>query len=91
MLLNRKQAASRLGICTDTLLTLAGKGDIIGFKLGGQWRFDERDINSFIDSQRQQAVHRAAVRKTKKLKRPKVERGIIPVWLPGMKVKDIGN
>jgi hypothetical protein len=90
-LLNKKQAAAQLGICADTLLTLTGKGDIVGFKVGGQWRYDQRDIDHYIDCQRQQATQRMLARNAKnQTHRSKPDRGIVSVWLPGMKLKDIG-
>jgi excisionase family DNA binding protein len=90
MLLTKKQAAARLNVCTDTLLTLTAKGAIIGFKVGSQWRFDERDINGYIDRQRQQSARRTAARNTKtRMRRPRIDCGIIPVWEPGMRITDV--
>ena len=89
MLLNKKQAADMLGVCTDTLLTLTNKGDILGFKVGGQWRFDKRDIDNYVDQQRQNAVHRTATKnKIAMTSRQQVEKSIIPTWIPGMRIQD---
>ena len=90
-LLSKKQAAAILGISTDTLMALSGKGDILGFKVGGQWRFDERDICNYIGKQRQRAIYRtvAAHTKTKAQRHTQATNGIVPTWAPGMKIQDV--
>jgi hypothetical protein len=68
------------------------RGDIIGFKVGGQWRFDEKDINNYIDLKRRSFIHKTmAAQQQKKKTQKKYEPDITPVWLPGMSIKDITN
>ena len=41
--------ASYLKVTEKTLYGLAQKGDLPGFKVGGQWRFRRAAIDSWID------------------------------------------
>ena len=46
-----REVASLLKINEKTAYKLAAKGDIPGFKIGGSWRFDKGEIESWIKRQ----------------------------------------
>ncbi len=50
-ILNIKEVAALLRVAEKTAYTLAQTGELPGFKVGGQWRFRRRDIESWIDDQ----------------------------------------
>jgi excisionase family DNA binding protein len=47
-----KEVADYLKIKEKTAYALAAKGEIPGFKVGGSWRFDKKDIESWIAKQK---------------------------------------
>lgn len=54
-LLNAKQVQERLGISESTFLRLLKRKDLKGFKVGREWRFEESDINAYIERQRRRS------------------------------------
>ncbi len=48
--------AQLLKVAEKTVYTMAQKGDLPAFKVGGQWRFRRRDLDAWIDAK----THRAA-------------------------------
>jgi len=46
------QLSSYLQIHTGTLYRMAKKGELPGFKVGTDWRFDKRSIDEWIAKQR---------------------------------------
>jgi excisionase family DNA binding protein len=54
-LLNAKQVQDRLGISESTFLRMMKRKELKGFKVGREWRFEESDINDFIERQRRKA------------------------------------
>ena len=48
-ILTISDVASYLKVAEKTLYGLAQKGDLPGFKVGGQWRFRRAAIDSWID------------------------------------------
>jgi excisionase family DNA binding protein len=89
MLFDKVEAAAYLKVCPDTIMKELHKGSLIGFKVGGQWRFDQRDMDAYIDGKRQDAenkVRRMAgnTRCAKPARRQNLPSGIVPVWKPGM-------
>ena len=48
-ILTISDVASYLKVTEKTLYGLAQKGDLPGFKVGGQWRFRRAAIDSWID------------------------------------------
>ena len=51
-LLNAKQVQERLGISESTFLRMMKRRELKGFKVGREWRFEESDINVYIEKQR---------------------------------------
>lgn len=49
-IMNPKQAAEYLGLHPITVYRLTKKGQLPGFKLGGQWRFKKDLLDSWIVS-----------------------------------------
>lgn len=45
-----RQAAAYLGICTDTLYAYASEGSIPAFKLGNRWRFKRSRLDKWMDA-----------------------------------------
>jgi len=45
-----------LKLSERTILRLLKDGKLTGFKAGREWRFQESDINAYIQAQRQEAV-----------------------------------
>ena len=93
-LMDLKQAAAYLTISTDVLRDEVTSGRVVGFKIGGKWKFDKIDIDAYVDAKRHEAVMRAkAAKKEKKnvrsfKKSGAAESTISPYWLPGMKIQD---
>lgn len=55
-LLDVKQVQERLGISESTLFRMIKKRELKGFKVGGRkWRFEESDIEDYIQRQRQKS------------------------------------
>ena len=51
-LLNRREAAAWLGISERKLDSLTASGELRRVKIGSSVRFDPRDLNAFIESQK---------------------------------------
>lgn len=47
-----KEVAEYLRIKEKTAYSLAAKGEIPGFKVGGSWRFKRSEINEWIEKNR---------------------------------------
>ncbi len=54
-LLNIKEAQAVLDISESTMFRLIKSRKLQGFKVGREWRFEESDIDTFIDEQRKKA------------------------------------
>jgi len=50
--IDAKEVADMLGIKPRTVLRLAERGEIIGFKVGDVWRFHRSDIEAYIEAQK---------------------------------------
>ena len=50
------EVAALLKIAEKTVYVLAQRGDLPGFKVGGQWRFSRAAISRWIDAQSQSAA-----------------------------------
>ena len=51
-LMNPEELADYLRVSLRTVYSYAQKGEIPAIKIVGQWRFDKRDIDAWVDSQR---------------------------------------
>lgn len=49
-LLTPEDAAERLNMATKTIREWLRKGELVGVKLGRNWRVREEDLKTFIDS-----------------------------------------
>lgn len=54
-LLGVKQVQEMLGVSERTVFRLIKIGELTGFKVGREWRFDEEDITEYIARQREKA------------------------------------
>jgi len=54
-LLNIKEVEEALGVSESTIFRLMKSRKLQGFKVGREWRFQEKDINEFIQRQREEA------------------------------------
>ncbi len=52
-MLDVKQIQERLGISERTIFRLLKNGELTGFKVGRTWRFEESDLQGFIQRQRE--------------------------------------
>ena len=50
--IDTKEVADMLGVTPRTVIRLAERGEIIGFKVGDVWRFYRRDIEDYIQEQK---------------------------------------
>ena len=50
--LTMKEVAALLEIGEKTAYTMAQRGELPGFKVGGQWRFRRTDLDAWMDNQR---------------------------------------
>jgi len=50
-----EQLQKILKLSERTILRLLKNGKLTGFKAGREWRFQESDINAYIQAQRQEA------------------------------------
>jgi excisionase family DNA binding protein len=51
-ILTLKEVASYLKLAEKTAYRLAAEGKLLGFKVGGSWRFKKLDIEDWIESQK---------------------------------------
>lgn len=49
-LLTLPEVAQLLKVAEKTVYTMAQKGELPAFKVGGQWRFRRGDLDSWIDA-----------------------------------------
>jgi excisionase family DNA binding protein len=54
-LLTIKEVQDRLGISESTLFRLLKRKELTGFKVGRVWKFEEADIQEYIQRQRAKA------------------------------------
>lgn len=54
-LLTIKQVEDRLKLSERTIFRLIKSGELNGFKVGREWRFEESDIDDYIRRQRQKS------------------------------------
>lgn len=57
-LLTTKQVQEMLGVSERTIFNFMERGDLKGFKVGRSWRFEESDIEDYINRQRRKAEQR---------------------------------
>jgi excisionase family DNA binding protein len=55
-LLDVKRVREMLGLSERTVFRLIKSGELKGFKVGREWRFEESDITDFIQRQREKAA-----------------------------------
>ncbi len=56
--LTMKEVAALLKIGEKTAYTMAKRGDLPGFKVGGQWRFKRADIDRWIEERKSETNRR---------------------------------
>ena len=54
-LLNIKQVRDMLHLSERTIFRLIKSGDLSGLKVGREWRFEQSDIDTYLDRQREKA------------------------------------
>ena len=102
-LMKSKQAAEYLSASYDVLIDEVRAGRLVGFKVGGEWRFDVRDLDYYIDQKRQEASARAAairergaggnvvqLRRGKRASMPGLaDTPVDHWWIPGKKIEQV--
>lgn len=58
-ILTLPQVAQLLKVSEKTIYTMAQRGDLPTFKVGGQWRFNREDLDNWIEGQK--SSHREEV------------------------------
>ena len=51
-ILTLKEVAALLKIAERTAYMMIQRGDLPGFKVGGQWRFKRKDIDAWMEAQK---------------------------------------
>ena len=54
-ILTLPEVAQLLKVAEKTVYTMAQKGDLPAFKVGGQWRFRRTDLDAWIDAKTRRA------------------------------------
>lgn len=54
-ILTLPEVAQLLKVAEKTVYTMAQKGELPAFKVGGQWRFRRADLDSWIDAKTRRA------------------------------------
>ena len=55
-ILKSRDLSALLDLTPDDVNALARKGVIKGYKIGNQWRFRAKEVNGFLDKQRDQVM-----------------------------------
>jgi len=55
-LLSMKQVTARLGISERTVYRLMEEGELTPFKMGKSWRFEQSDVDAYIERLRQESA-----------------------------------
>lgn len=71
-ILNVKQVQEMLSLSERTIFRLISQGKIKGFKAGREWRFEQKDIEAYIERQRKEAEDELKERREKTLQMPAV-------------------
>jgi len=50
--LTLREVAALLRIAERTVYAMTQRGDLPGFKVGGQWRFKRKDIDAWMEEQK---------------------------------------
>lgn len=58
-LLSVKEVQEVLGLSERTVFRLIKSGDLKGFKVGREWRFEETDVTDYIRAQRAKSQSKA--------------------------------
>lgn len=70
-ILTLKEVAKYLKLAEKTAYKLAAEGKLPGFKVGGSWRFKKVDVESWIQSQKDNIKNRLVNGKESSSKKPK--------------------
>ncbi len=54
-IIDLEQVAKLLGVSTRTVIRLVENKELVGFKVGRSWKFDETDIEAYIQRQKERA------------------------------------
>jgi excisionase family DNA binding protein len=63
-LLTPEEAAARLVVTPRWLKEAAARGDVPGIKLGKFWRFDDADLDAWLEAERERARARVVRRRS---------------------------
>ena len=54
-IISLEEVAKLLGVSGRTVVRLVEKRELTGFKVGRSWKFDETDVDAYIQKQKQRA------------------------------------
>jgi excisionase family DNA binding protein len=66
-LLDAEQVAQRLNLNPRTVKNLANRGELAGMMVANAWRFEEKDVEAYIEQQRQKTAEKIKQAKAKKV------------------------
>jgi len=52
-IINLEQVSKLLGVSERTVVRLVENKELVGFKVGRSWKFDEADIDAYIQKQKE--------------------------------------
>lgn len=64
-IIDLEQVAKLLGVSERTIVRLVENKELIGFKVGRSWKFEETDIDAYIQRQKERAQQQSSDDKVK--------------------------
>ena len=55
-IISLEQVSKLLDVSERTVVRLVEKKELIGFKVGRSWKFDEADVDAYIQKQKERAL-----------------------------------
>jgi excisionase family DNA binding protein len=59
-IINLEQVSKMLGVSERTVIRLVENKELVGFKVGRSWKFDEADIAAYIQRQKERSSGRSS-------------------------------
>lgn len=64
-IINLEQVSKLLGVSGRTVVRLVENKELVGFKVGRSWKFDEADIDAYIQKQKERVQRQSSNNKVK--------------------------
>ena len=59
-IISLEQVSKLLGVSERTVVRLVENKELLGFKVGRSWKFDEADVDAYIQKQKERAQGRSS-------------------------------